>query len=156
MEGGVYVNEDLFSKKEHLSEETLKNLKLGILKDEDVILALDHMGECEKCAGIFADSFEENELLDAPLGFQEKVQIKIKGERQSNLKFGFYCFNVVAAASIAIMMLFSNGLSFFASTGKSYIKSPDLSILSSINENLSTFSEKIIKLEVFNNDKEKK
>ncbi|MDS0527446.1 hypothetical protein NNC19_17285 [Clostridium sp. SHJSY1] len=150
------MNEDLFNKKEHLSEETLNKLKFGMLKDEEVILALGHIGECEKCAGVFADNFEDNELVDVPLGFQEKVQIKIKGERQSNLKFGFYCFKVVAAASIALMILFSNGLSFFASTGKSYIKSPNLSIVSSINENLSTFSEKITKLEVFNNDKEKK
>jgi hypothetical protein len=155
MEGGVYVNEDLFNKKEHLSEETLDNLKLGTLKDEEMMLALDHIGECEKCASVLADSFEENELVDAPFGFQEKIQIKIKGERVSNLNFSFYCFKVVAAASVALMLLFSNGLSFFASTGKNYVKSPDLSIVSSINENLSTFSEKIIKLEVFNNDKEK-
>lgn len=155
MEGGVYVNEDLINKKEHLSEETLNRLKLGILKDEEVILALNHIGECEKCASVFADSFEETELVDAPLGFQEKVQIKIKGEKQSNLKFGFYCLKVVAAVSIALTMLFSNGLSFFASEGKDYIKSPDLSVLSSINKNLSSFSEKIIKLEVFKSDKEK-
>lgn len=54
------------------------------------------------------------------------------------------------------MMVFSNGLNFLANTKTNYLKPPDLSIINSVNAELNTFSEKIIKLEVFNDDKEKK
>ena len=156
MEGGVYVNSTLFNKEGHLTEEILKALKFDILQDEELISVLTHISDCQKCAGRFADSFEDDELTDAPLGFEEKVQIKIKGTKQSNIQFSVYCVKVAVAASIALMMVFSNGLNSLASTKKNYVKPLDLSIVNLVNANLNTFSEKIIKLEVFNNDKEKK
>lgn len=156
MEGGVYVNSRLFNKEGHLTEETLKALKFDSLKDEELISVLEHISECQKCAGAFADSFNEDELAEAPLGFEEKVQIKMKGKKQSNIQFGFYCAKVAIAASIALMMVFSNGLNFLANSKTNYVKPLDLSIANSVNAQLNTFSEKIIKLEVFNNDKEKK
>lgn len=156
MEGGVYVNSTLFDKEGHLTEGTLKALKFDILLDEELIDLLEHISDCQKCAGTFADSFKDYELAEAPLGFQEKVQIKIEGKKQSNIQFSFYCVKVAVAASIALMMVFSNGLNSLVNTKTNYVKSPDLSILNSVNANLNTFSEKIIKLEVFNNDKEKK
>ncbi|WP_077866363.1 hypothetical protein [Clostridium saccharobutylicum] len=156
MEGGVYVNGVLFDKEGHLTEETLRALKFGNLKDEDLISILDHISDCQKCSGAFADSFKDDELADAPLGFQEKVQIKIQNKKQSTIGFSFYCAKVAIAASIALMMVFSNGLNFLASTKTNYVKPVDFSVLNSINTNLNSFSQKIIKLEVFNNDKEKK
>jgi hypothetical protein len=109
-----------------------------------------------KCAGAFADSFTDDEIAEAPLGFQEKIQIKIKGKKQSNIQFSFYCVKVAVAASIALMIVFSNGLNSLANAKTNYVKPLNLSIANSVNANLNTFSEKIINLEVFNNDKEKK
>lgn len=156
MEGGVYVNSTLFNKEGHLTKETLKKLKFGTLNDEELTSILEHISDCQKCSGAFADSFKDDELAEAPLGFQEKVQIKIKGKKQSNIKFSFYCVKVAVAASIALIMVFSNGLNFLANTKINYVKPLDLSLVNSVNANLNTFSEKIIKLEVFDNDKEKK
>ena len=156
MEGGVYVNNTLFNKEGHLSDTTLKELKFDVLKDEELICVLEHISDCQKCAGRFADSFKDDELADAPLGFEEKVQIKLKGKKRSNIQFSFYCVKVAVAASIALMMVFSNGLNSLASTKTNYVKPLDLSIVNSVNANINTFSQKIIKLEVFNNDKEKK
>jgi len=156
MEGGVYVKSTLFDKEGHLTEETLKALKFDILQHEELIDLLEHISDCQKCAGTFADNFKDDELAEAPLGFQEKVQIKIKGKKQSNIQFSFYCVKVAVAASIALMMVFSNGLNSLVNIKTNYVKPPDLSILNSVNANLNIFSEKIIKLEVFNNDKEKK
>jgi len=156
MEGGVYVKSTLFDKEGHLTEETLKALKFDILQHEELIDLLEHISDCQKCAGTFADNFKDDELAEAPLGFQEKVQIKIKGKKQSNIQFSFYCVKVAVAASIALMMVFSNGLNSLANTKTNYVKPLDLSIVNSVNANLNTFSEKIIKMEVFNNDKEKK
>jgi len=156
MEGGVYVKGTLFDKEGHLTEETLKVLKFDILQDEELIFVLEHISDCQKCAGTFADSFKDDELAEAPLGFQEKVQIKIKSKKQSNIQFSFYCVKVAVAASIALMVVFSNGLNSLANSKMDYVKPLDLSVVNSINANLNNFSEKIINLEVFNNDKEKK
>nr|WP_202117402.1 hypothetical protein [Clostridium chromiireducens] len=156
MEGGVYVNNTLFNKEGHLTEEVLKILKFDRLRDEELIFILEHISACEECAGAFADSFKENELTEAPSGFQEKVQIRIKDKKRRNIQFNFYCVKVAVAASIALMMVFSNGLNSLANSKANYVKPPDLSVLNSVNANLNNFSEKIIKLEVFINDKEKK
>ncbi|KEJ01500.1 hypothetical protein N494_11210 [Clostridium botulinum A2B7 92] len=146
----------LFNKEGHLTDDTVKLLKLGTLKDEELISILEHISDCQKCASVFADSFEDNELAEAPLGFEEKVQIEIKNKKKSNIRFSLYCARVAVAASIALIMVFSNGLSFIANTKTNYVKPLDLSFINSFNSELNTFSEKIIKMGVFNNDKEKK
>lgn len=158
MEGGVYVNSGLLDEEGHLNEKALKALKFNTLKDEELIDLLEHISDCQMCAGAFADSFQDDELAEAPLGFEEKVQIKIKGKKQSKIQFGFYCTKVAVAASIALMMLFSNGLNFLvnAEEKENYIKPLNLSVVNSISSELNAFSEKIINLEVFRNDKEKK
>lgn len=150
------MNNTLFNKEGHLTEETLRALKFDILHDEDLISVLEHICDCQKCAGAFADSFKDDELAETPLGFQEKVQIKLNGKKQTNIHFNFYCVKVAIAASIALMMVFSNGLNFLVDTATNCVKPPDLSIVSSVNADLNNFSQKIIKLEVFNNDKKKK
>ncbi|PIH00816.1 hypothetical protein [Clostridium combesii] len=146
----------LFNKEGHLTDDTVKLLKRGILKDEELISILEHISDCQKCASVFADSFEDDELAEAPLGFEEKVQIEIKNKKKSNIHFSLYCVRVAVVASIALIMVFSNGLSFIANTKTNYVKPLDLSFINSFNSELNTFSEKIIKMEVFNNDKEKK
>ncbi|MFV3013377.1 hypothetical protein ACLD43_16125 [Clostridium botulinum] len=146
----------LFNKEGHLTDDTVKLLKLGTLKDEELISILEHISDCQKCASVFADSFQDDELVEAPLGFEEKVQIEIKNKKKSNIGFSLYCVRVAVAASIALIMVFSNGLSFIANTKTNYVKPLDLSFINSFNSELNTFFEKIIKMEVFNNDKEKK
>ncbi|EJO5347276.1 hypothetical protein NRP93_001353 [Clostridium botulinum] len=143
----------LFNKEGHLTEDTIKLIKLGTLKDEELICILEHISDCKECASVFADSFQDDELAQAPLGFEEKVQIKIKNKKKSKFHFGFYCVRVSAAASIALIMVFSNGLSSIANTKTNYVKPLDLSFINSFNSELNTFSEKIIKMEVFNSDK---
>lgn len=155
MEGGVYVNDKLFNKEGHLTKETLDALKLDILNNGELLSILDHISDCEKCAGAFADNFNDNELAKAPLGFEETVELKIKDKKQSATHFNFYCFKVAATVCIALLMVFSNGLNFLANEKADHIKPIDLNILDSVNSNLNNFSEKIIKLEVFNNEKEK-
>ena len=155
MEGGVYVKNTLFNKEGHLTKETLDLLKLDILSNSELSSVLEHICNCEKCAGAFANNFNDNELAEAPLGFEETVDLKIKDKKQNTTRFNFYCFKVATAVCIALLMVFSNGLSFIANTKTNYIKPIDLSILNTVNSSLNNFSEKIIKLEVFNNEKEK-
>ena len=70
----------------------------------------------------------------------------------------FYSLRVAMAASIALMFVFSNGLNFVANTKiKTLNVNPmSLSTINTINESLNNFSQKIINMEVFNNEKGKK
>lgn len=158
MEGGVYLRSILFNEDNHLTEISLKAFKEGHLDDKSLILLSEHIACCEKCADALASSFNDNELAKAPLGFQEEIQNKIKNKKQNSFQFGFYSLKVAVAASIALIIVFSSQLNYLANTKleASYIKAPDLSIVNSINTNLYNLSEKIINMEVFNNEKEKK
>ena len=151
MEGGVYVKNILFDKKGHINKDTLHSLKYNLLNDDELIHVLAHIGTCEKCADAFANSFTDNELLEAPLGFSEEINLKLKLKESKNLQFMFYCTKVIAAASVALIMVFSNGLDTAANINvrENNIKPINLNVLNNINEKLSSFSQYILKMEVF-------
>ena len=60
MEGGDYVSNTLFNEKGHLTKMSLTELKSGLLKDDELVLVAEHISNCEGCAGILGDSFEDN------------------------------------------------------------------------------------------------
>ena len=155
MEGGIYVKNILFNKEGHLNKDTFHALKHSILDDDDLMDALSHISNCPKCAGTFANSFNDDELAEAPLGFEEEINMKLQLKKTSNLQFIFYCSKVIAAASIALIIVFSNGLNVAANTPikESRIKPIDLSILNTVNDKFNSFSQNILTMEVFNNDK---
>ena len=154
MEGGVYVSNILFNENGHLTDIVFETLKEGLLDGNELILVSEHICDCESCAGVFADGFNDNELAEAPLGFQEEVQSKIK--KKKDAQFIFYSLRVAIAACMALVFVFSNTLNYAANTKVSKMNPPNLSIVNSINSDLSNFSQKIINMEVFNNEKEKK
>lgn len=156
MEGGVYVSNILFDENGHLTEILLKALKSGLLKDNDLISVSEHICNCEACANTFAESFNSNELSEAPLGFEEEIIGKIKKKRENDTQLVFYSLRVAIAACIALFFVFSNTLNFVVNTNARSINPPNLSIVNSINSDLNNFSQKIISMEVFNNEKEKK
>ena len=152
------MNNSLFEENGHLTKISLKGLKDGSLSDNELIFISEHIGNCESCANALADSFKDFELVNAPSGFEEELQNKIKKKKDSNTQFLFYSFRVAMAASIALMFVFSNAFSFL---GDLKIKTLDvnpisLSSINTINKSINDFSEKIINLEVFNNEKGKK
>ena len=65
---------------------------------------------------------------------------------------------LVTAASIALIFVFSNSLTFIANTkNKPLDVNPiSLSSINTVDVNLNNFSRKIINMEVFNNEKGKK
>jgi len=158
MEGGVYVSSTLFKENGHLSKISLVGFKEGSLSDNELILLSEHICQCEVCADALADSFNNEELSDAPLGFEQEILGKIKKRKESYNHFVFYSFRVVMAASIALMFVFSNGLNFVANTKVEALKVNPISLsnINTISLNLNNFSQKIINMEVFNNEKGKK
>ena len=155
MEGGVYVKNILFNNEGHLNEDTLHALKHSILNDDKLMDALSHISNCQKCADAFANSFNDDELAEAPLGFEEEINMKLQSKKTNNFQFIFYCSKVIAAASIALIIVFSNGLNIAANIKikEGHIKPIDLSILNTVNEKFNSFSQNILTMEVFNNDK---
>jgi len=152
------VNSTLFKENGHLTKTSLKGLKEGSLSDDELILITEHICNCEGCADMVANSFDDNELITAPSGFQEEILSKIKKKKEKNTQFLFYSLRVAVAASIALMFVFSNAFNFMANTK---IKTLDinpisLSSINTINKSINNFSEKIINTEVFNNEKGKK
>ena len=79
-------------------------------------------------------------------------------KKRSDIKLFFYSFRVAVAAGIALVFVFSSTLSFVANKriNPGNINSSNLSVVSTINTQITNFSTKIVNLEVFNNEKEKK
>ena len=148
----------LFKENGHLTKISLKGLKEGSLSDDELVLLSEHICQCEGCADALADSFNNNELVDAPLGFEQEILSKIKKKKESNTQFVFYSLRVAMAASIALMFVFSSPLNFVANTKIETlnVNPMSLSTMNTINESLNDFSQKIINMEVFNNEKGKK
>lgn len=158
MEGGVCVKVLLFDKIGHLTEASLTAFKDGSLDDNDLFLVSDHIICCEKCAAAIADSFNETELAEAPSGFQEEIQNKIKISKERLFEFRIYSLKVATAACIALMIVFSNGLNIISNaiTQPDLVKAPNFKAVNSISQNLNKFSQKIINSEVYNYETKKR
>nr|WP_246578225.1 hypothetical protein [Clostridium frigoris] len=158
MEGGVYVSYTLFNENGHLTKALLQKFKDGSLSENELVLMSEHICLCETCADVLAESFNDNELADAPLGFEQEVISKIKNKKKSNTQFVYYSLRVITAASIALIFVFSNSLNLLANTkNKPLDVTPiSLSSINTVSVSLNNFSRKIINMEVFNNEKGKK
>ncbi|MGH4118144.1 hypothetical protein [Clostridium sp.] len=157
MEGGVHLR-TLFEENGHLTKISLNMIKEGSLSEVELILMAEHISLCEECADALADSFVDNELACVPSGFEQEILSKIKVKKEKNTQFIFYSIRVVMAASIALMFVFSSQLNFIANTKSETlnINPINLSSINTFNESLNDFSDKIINMEVFNNEKRKK
>ena len=149
-------------KKEHLKPDRIKALKDGLLTTGEVIDALEHIGECERCADALGESYSEKELLNLPPDFITEVFSAIKKDsigltrkeksRRWKKELYSYSFKVSIAASIALVLLFSGTLDYGINFSRSIHS--DLSGVNVITENLRGFSDKLIDFNGFTNLKE--
>ncbi|WP_291643383.1 hypothetical protein [Clostridium sp.] len=148
----------LFKENGHLTKVSINMLKEGSLSEVELILIAEHMSLCAECAGDFTDSLSDNELACVPSGFEQEILSKVKKNKERNTQFIFYSLRVAIAASIALVFVFSSQLNFIANTKTNTLNvSPiSLSSINTVNQSLNDFSEKIINMEVFNNEKSKK
>jgi len=153
MEGGVYVSNTLFEKSGHISKISLNKFKEGYLSDNEILMIAEHISLCENCADVLANSFDNDELACAPVGFQQEILSKIKDKKSNRTQFVFYSMRVVMAASIALMFVFSNSLNILANNKTLNVNPVNLSSINTVNVNLDNFSQKIINMEVFKNEK---
>jgi hypothetical protein len=157
MEGGVHLS-TLFKENGHITKISLNMLKEGSLSEVELILISEHISDCENCADALANSFSDNELACAPSSFEEEILSKIRIKKEKTNQFIFYSLRVAMAASIALVFVFSSQLNLIANTKESKLNVNPISLSSvnTINESLNEFSQKIINMEVFSNEKRKK
>lgn len=135
----------LYDKDGHLKKEILEKLKNGELCGDALIEALNHISECELCAKRYAESFEENELLSPPIGFQEEINSKIKEKSAEKNDFIPYVIKVVIAASIAIIITLTTSYQprLYIDDTVSDVKSSSQQIINKISSSISDFTSNI-------------
>ncbi|MHC6181405.1 hypothetical protein ACYUJ6_16430 [Clostridium sp. JNZ X4-2] len=152
------MNDGLFNRDGHIKDLSIKRFKERRLSDMELAVLSKHIGNCEKCAGKLADSFQQDDFLKVPYGFEEEVKNRINRKYEKNRQFFFYSLRISIAACIALVFVFSSTLNFMANTTMKTmeIKSPKFTAVNSINMKLDNFTNRIIDMEVFNNENEKK
>lgn len=148
----------LFDKDSHLTNDSLQALKASSLSEVELISAVSHLVDCEKCANTYADSFSVNELLEVPSNFAERIEESRLLKNKVDKQLVFYSLRVAIAVCAALVIVFSGSLNFIISvnTRIANFKPPDLNFVNPINVGLQDFSQKLLSMEVFQNEKEKK
>ncbi len=142
----------------HLSQYDLKALKEGTLHEAEILALSVHISDCGLCAGRFASSFSEDELLKVPYGFSENIAVKLKMGREDRKQLFFYSIRVAVAACATLIFIFSGAINFIAgldSKIKGYEEKGQY-VADALNIGFQDFSGKIFDLEVFVNENEKK
>lgn len=139
--------------REHLTPELMAALKNGSLPGKEAISALEHLGECERCAGAFAGIYHETELLELSAGFRSAVFSAVEKEKRAapavkskkddkKRELFRYSFRVSIAACITLALLFSGTIDYGINLSRSM--RPDFSKVNVITEDIRGFSDKLI------------
>ena len=142
----------------HLSPNDLKALKEGTLREAEILALSEHMSDCGLCAGRFAACFGEDELLEVPSGFRENIASRLKPQKEDRRQMLFYSIKVTVAACATLIFIFSGALNFIEGLDnkiKGY-EAKGLYLADSVNIGFQNFSRKILDMEVFLNENEKK
>lgn len=153
------MNQDLFDPQNHLTDQALRAMSDGILNEEDLLAAAEHLASCTKCALNLADILEKHGLEKVPAGFTEEVKIKISQKQtEKKIQFVFYSFRVAVAACAAIALVFLGAFRVPASlqSGAHRLKPADNGVVDTITSRLKNFSQQVVNLEAFYHEKEKK
>ena len=146
----------IFDENGHLTAQAINSFKKNELSPDELLLFADHISSCDKCSLDLSNSFDEYELLDVPLGFSEEVSRRAHPKNDDRKQLVFYSLRVAFAASIALVILFSGTLNRLSTAYIEYIPAPNNSYVDNISTSLKDFSQKLLNLEVLNNEKKEK
>ena len=154
---------NLVSGGRHLSPEELKALKEGTFQDAEIMSLLEHISDCSSCAAKFAGCFREDELLEVPSGFRENIMSRLEPEKVDDYKVDqrqqiLYSIRVVIAACATLVLIFSGALNLIAGLDNK-LKGYDFQgqrVVETINTSFQDFSQKVLNMEAFLNEDEKK
>ena len=142
----------------HLSDAELKALKEGTLLESQLLAFSEHISDCGACAGRFAACLEEDELMEVPKGFRESILHKLRPGKEDRRQLLFYSIRVAVAACITLVFVFSGALNLVAGMDSKVVRQDvkGLYVADTVNAGLRNFSEKLLNLEVFEDENEKK
>jgi hypothetical protein len=122
-----------------------------------LLQALKHIGECGHCSAIYADSFDADALAEVPDGFAEEVVSKATAAKENKRQYILYSIRVAVAACASLAIVFSGVLNSISNADyTANIRPPNLAIVNSINADLQDVSQKILNMEAYVNEKERK
>ena len=151
-----------FNTNGHLTSEAIVLLKQNKLMTKDKISALEHIGNCEECAFMLSSSFCKIDLVKEPIEFEKTTMNKLnniklqKQPSRNNRQFWGYTFRVGLAMCATLILVFTGIFDLTAGLKSNNIPTPDLTFMDTFTQDIKTFSDKIINLEVMKNDQEKK
>lgn len=96
----------------HISDIEIQNYYAHRMNETEERGLLEHVSECEYCAGRWANAFPAQEMLVPPVSFRMDLERQIGRERlpQKRMKsyraWYQYCAKVILAMGFAIIMLF--------------------------------------------------
>ncbi|MFA5675081.1 MAG: hypothetical protein WDA65_00980 [Christensenellales bacterium] len=142
----------------HITQTMLHDFSNGVLNRYEMTAAMEHMAVCERCALAFAEAIETKQAVLVPAGFDEEVLNKTVRLNKDKKELLHYSFRVALAACGALCLFFSGALNTLAKPRNAIemIESPDFSMAENINTHLRHFSQQILNMEVFKNDKKAK
>lgn len=147
----------------HINNEQLNKYIIGRMPAEEQIKLMEHISECEFCAGRFAAAMQKRELIKTPPDlknsileqtvYKKQIQLKtdvlssesIIGRRRKRKKeFWLYTANVTLAMCIAVMMIMTSDYTLSGSGNSSF--SQRISITKEITHYDSGDNSKILDL----------
>ncbi len=151
------MSNPIFDENKHLTDDAFRSLQNGSLNSDELISAAEHLGTCTLCLRMLSQYFESEKFAEVPSGFAEEIGKKISTVKEKRVQFVFYSLRVAIAACIALIIGFSGFFNFLTDphSGVNCIKAPNFSFVNTINSDIINFSQKILNMEVFYNDKEK-
>lgn len=135
----------------HLTIASAQKIKAGLVSRAELIAALSHIAECEKCAELYAACFKEEDLTEIPSGFGGSVIEKAKeAEFKARKSFAIYVAEVAVSACAALAITFSGAFNLVPECYQDMarIGKPVISFADSLKTNINTFSQNTIKKEV--------
>jgi hypothetical protein len=141
--------------KQHISPEMLTQFHKNELSKEDYFMVLEHISNCTYCADLFAQSFDENQLIQAPHYLKDSIMEK--AEKQVKLPLPsisrisrrkqllFYSLKVCAATLGALMLLFFSPNINISETKALTMSISDMKVWNTLNQSVEGFSEGISK-----------
>jgi hypothetical protein len=142
----------------HLSDTDLTALKEGRLNEREALALSSHISCCSLCAGRLVSCFSEDELLKVPAGFNESTLALLKPEKENKMQLLFYSIKVAAAVCATLVLIFSGALNFIEKLNEKIqdYGTKGQHVADVVNEGFKNFTDKILELEDFANENEKK
>lgn len=160
----------MIEKNQHLTTQILFNFNQGNLSNEDYMTVLTHISDCERCAGLFADSFKAADTLTAPHYLKDNIMEQVLHTKDAeklvtsallrkssiNRQWLLYSLRVSAAMLGALFIIFSGLFHKDFSINAENIPVVDMLKITEFNKNLNEFSTKIMNPEVTNHAEKEK